>query len=128
MCVIPTHSGVIPGCSGIFRYCSCSFRSIPVLFHLIPAYSGLFRYIPFRSVLVFSNARFPLVINDIIILWNCRCRSYRRFLPVTFTNSVRNFLPCIIQGKYSEFFTLYHSRKGYRISDSLLLKKRFQNF
>ena len=43
------HSGVIPARFGIFRYHSCSFRFISVSFRLIPAYSGLFRYIPFRS-------------------------------------------------------------------------------
>ena len=47
--VIPAHSGVIPARFGIFRYHSCSFRLILVSFRLIPAYSGLFRYIPFRS-------------------------------------------------------------------------------
>ena len=48
--VIRPHSDVIPARSGIFRYHSCSFG-------FIPAYSGLFQYIPFRSVPVFSNAR-----------------------------------------------------------------------
>ena len=50
------HSGVILARFGIFRYHSCSFRLIPVSFRLVPAYSGLFWYIPFHSVPVFSNA------------------------------------------------------------------------
>ena len=66
-------SGVILPRSGIFRYHSCSFCFIPVSFRftpesfrleidfvrvvfrtvsfrLVPAYSGLFRYIPFRYI------------------------------------------------------------------------------
>ena len=48
--VIPPHSAVNLARSGIFQNHSCSLRFVRVLFRLIPAYSGLFWYIPFRSV------------------------------------------------------------------------------
>ena len=48
--VISLHCGVIPARSGTFRYHSCPFRFIPASFCVVPVYSGLFRYIPFRSI------------------------------------------------------------------------------
>ena len=48
--VIPLRCGIIPARSGIFRYHSCPFRFILASFCLVPEYSGLFWYIPFRSI------------------------------------------------------------------------------
>ena len=47
---IPLHCGVIPARCGIFRYHSCPFHFTPASFCLVPVYSGLFQYIPFRSI------------------------------------------------------------------------------
>ena len=53
--IIPVYSALFGCHSGIFRYHSCSL-CFSVIFRLIPAYSSLFRYIPFRSIPMFSNA------------------------------------------------------------------------
>ena len=48
--VIPLHCGIIPARSGIFWHHSCPFHFIPASFCLVSVHSGLFRYIPFRSI------------------------------------------------------------------------------
>ena len=49
--LISVYFGVIPARSGTFRFHSRPFPFIPASFFLVPVYSGLFRYIPFRSIL-----------------------------------------------------------------------------
>ena len=54
--VIPARSGTFRFHSYPFRFHSCPFPFVPASFRLVPVYSGSFRYIPFHSVPVLSNA------------------------------------------------------------------------
>ena len=60
------HSGIILVRSSIFRYQPCSVCSIPVS---IPPHSGIFWYIPFRSVPVFINSR-------CVSLWHLKMQAW----------------------------------------------------